>query len=52
MLQVLEINNSISTEWNIEIDTNERNVLYKIDTGAQVNVLPKSEFKKLTPRLL
>ena len=33
--------------WSINLLTNGKNVCYKIDTGAQVNVLPKSMHKKV-----
>ena len=34
-------------DWNISLDTNGSIVQYKIDTGAQVNVLPFDQYKKL-----
>ena len=33
---------SNTTEWSISLSTNGSDVLYKLDTGAQVNILPKS----------
>ena len=37
----------ISSQWSINLLTNSKTVCYKIDTGAQVNVLPKSMLKKV-----
>ena len=39
-----------STDWNVILRTNGTNVTYKIDTGAQVNVLPKKLFYSLSNR--
>ena len=41
-------------EWTIKISTNDSDIVYKIDTGAQANVLPFSAYNKLTkkPKLL
>ncbi len=30
------------SEWTVDMDTSGSNVRFKLDTGAQVNVLPKS----------
>jgi hypothetical protein len=37
----------IESEWTVDMDTNGSNVRYKLDTGAQVNVLPKSQYNRL-----
>jgi hypothetical protein len=37
----------IESEWTVGMDTNGSNVRYKLDTGAQVNVLPKSQYNRL-----
>ena len=37
-------------DWNVILSTNGTNVTYKIDTGAQVNVLPKKLFYSLSNR--
>ena len=41
-------NNSI--DWVVDLETNGRNVRHKLDTGSQVNVLPKSVYFKLLER--
>ena len=37
-----------SNDWVVDLETNGRNVRYKLDTGSQVNVLPKSVYFKIT----
>ena len=37
-------------EWTIDLVTNGSNVTYKIDTGAQANILPYSHFLRLSRR--
>ena len=37
----------IESDWTINLDTNGSNVRYKLDTGAQVNVLPRSQYNRL-----
>ena len=37
-----------SGDWNVILSTNGTSVTYKIDTGAQVNVLPKKLFYSLS----
>jgi hypothetical protein len=37
----------ILDEWTIDLNTNGTSVTYKIDTGAQVNVLPKQTYMTL-----
>ena len=40
--------NSIGTDpWKIPIAVNGTEVLFKVDTGADVSVIPESEVKKL-----
>lgn len=34
--------------WTLQLKTNGSVVKYKLDTGAQVNVLPRSVYAKLT----
>ena len=41
---------SNTSEWSISLSTNGSDVLYKLDTGAQVNILPKSEYMKLAQK--
>ena len=36
-----------SNDWVVDLETNGRNVQYKLDTSSQVNVLPKSVYFKL-----
>ena len=38
-----------TSQWSVRLETNNESIKYKIDTGAQVNVLPKHLFKKLSP---
>ena len=48
---VMSVNDQSSpNDWNIILTTNGTNVTYKIDTGAQVNVLPKKLFYSLSNR--
>ena len=35
------------TDWSMNLETNGSDVTYKLDTGAQANVMPKSEYLKL-----
>ncbi|XP_072022545.1 uncharacterized protein [Amphiura filiformis] len=37
-------------EWVVKLPVNKHNVSLKLDTGAQVNILPHSVYKKLKPR--
>ena len=39
-----------SDNWNVLLESNSSDINYKIDTGAQVNVLPKNDFVKLLRR--
>ena len=43
----LDDNDKSSNEWNIELEINNTNVSFKIDTGAQVNVLSVQTIKSL-----
>ena len=40
-------------EWSVILESNGTNINYKLDTGSQVNILPKKEYTKLihTPKL-
>ena len=40
-----------SDNWNIEVSVNDANILCKVDTGAQCNVMPLSVFKTNFPEL-
>ena len=40
----------VTNEWSIELISNHTHVTYKIDTGAQVNVIPFRTFVKLNRR--
>lgn len=37
-------------EWKVRMNVNDTNIDFKIDTSAQVNVLPRSIYKKIKPR--
>ena len=37
------------SHWSVRLETNNESVKYRIDTGAQVNVLPRHLFKTLSP---
>ena len=34
-------------EWSVILESNGTNINYKLDTGSQVNILPKKEYTKL-----
>ena len=38
------------SEWSVVLNTNGSNINYKIDSGAQVNILPRKEFYSLQNR--
>ncbi|XP_072897951.1 uncharacterized protein [Hemitrygon akajei] len=40
----------IKNDWTIPLQVNQNNILFKLDTGTQVNVLAESEFTVLKPR--
>ncbi|KAJ8043079.1 hypothetical protein HOLleu_10018 [Holothuria leucospilota] len=39
-----------STEWKTELKVNRRKVMFKLDTGAEANVLPYDIFCRICPR--
>ena len=43
-------NDTSATNWSMNSETNGSDVTYKLDTGAQANVMPKSEYLKLIRR--
>ena len=47
---VHDVDTTPSTDWIVNVNTNESNVQFKIDTGAQCNVLPKHIYNKLNKR--
>ena len=49
-LKIDSVDDATSKQWSINLETVGKNICYKIDTGAQVNVLPKKHFDKLKPR--
>ena len=49
-LKIDSVNDTTPSLWSINLETAGKNICYKIDTGAQVNVLPKKYFDKLKPR--
>ena len=42
--------NTLTNEWSVLLDTNGSDIQYKIDTGAQCNVLPKVVYNQLLNR--
>ncbi|CAH3172749.1 unnamed protein product, partial [Porites lobata] len=34
-------------EWSVILESNGTNINFKLDTGSQVNILPKKEYSKL-----
>ena len=50
LLKVDSVGDAGTTQWSITLETAGENISYKIDTGAQVNVLPKKYFDRLSPR--
>ena len=42
--------NTLTNEWSVLLDTNGSDIQYKIDTGAQCNVLPKVVYNQLLDR--
>ena len=42
--------NTLTNEWSVLLDTNGNDIQYKIDTGAQCNVLPKVVYNQLLDR--
>ena len=45
---------TVNDDWSVELETNGTLVCYKIDTGAEANILPYHEFQRLKnpPKLL
>ena len=37
----------VNNDWTVKLKTNGTDVIYKIDPGAQVNVIPESIYKML-----
>ena len=37
----------VNNDWTVKLETNVTDVIYKIDSGAQVNVMPESVYKTL-----
>ena len=37
----------VNIDWTVKLETNGTDVIYKIDSGAQVNVMPESIYKTL-----
>ena len=37
----------VNNDWTVKLETNGTDVIYKIDSGAQVNVMPESIYKTL-----
>ena len=49
-LKIDSVDDESLSQWSVNLETAGEDICYKIDTGAQVNVLPKKMFDKLTPR--
>ena len=50
-LKVDTVSSDIATgHWSVTLNSGSQDILFKIDTGAQVNVLPKHIYNKLVPR--
>ncbi len=47
---IFAIGSESESEWTVDMDTNGSNVRFKLDTGAQVNMLPNSQYDKLLRR--
>ena len=45
--QINTIAEETNTEWSVALNTNGTNICYKIDSGAQVNVLPENQIETL-----
>ena len=46
-LKIDSVNDTTPCQWSINLETAGKHICYKIDTGAQVNVLQKKYFDKL-----
>ena len=44
---ILQSSYSDNKIWNVSLSTNGSKIVYKIDTGAEVNVISKAEFNTL-----
>ena len=42
--------NDSKSDWSVTLDMNSTDVTFKIDTGAQCNVIPKSLLHKMSPQ--
>lgn len=40
----------VGAVWQMPLTTNGRSIVYKLDTGAQANILPFAEYQRLDPR--
>ena len=47
-IDAIEDHDTSTSHWSIRLETNNESIKYKIDTGAQVNVLLRHLFKKLS----
>lgn len=47
---VAEGGGSKQKEWTVQLQINNSTVAFKLDTGAQVNIISETEFNKLKPR--
>ena len=45
--QINTIAEETNAKWSVTLDTNRTNICYKIDSGAQVNVLPENQIETL-----
>ena len=45
--QISTIAEETNAEWSVTLNTNWTNICYKIDSGAQVNVLPENQIENL-----
>ena len=45
--QINTIAEETNAEWSVTLNTNVTNICYKIDSGAQVNILPKNQIETL-----
>ena len=37
----------VNKDWTVKLEKNETDVIYKMDSGAQVNAMPESIYKML-----
>ena len=40
-----------NTEWSVPLNTNRTNICYKLDSVAQVNVIPENQIETLHAKL-